>query len=129
MSIELEEALQELRAGDEASFYLIWGEEYLARKAAEELVKALIPPELTSLNYSVLDAVSYTHLRAHETGRARPAPRLRLLADQRLSEGNRGELIADARRASEEVGVVNFTALQSSAKHSDRVALPEHRFQ
>jgi len=57
MSIELEEALEELRAGDEASFYLIWGEEYLARKAAEELVKALIPPELTSLNYSVLDAV------------------------------------------------------------------------
>ncbi|HME92276.1 MAG TPA: DNA polymerase III subunit delta, partial [Myxococcaceae bacterium] len=57
MSIELDEALQEVRAGDEAPFYLIWGEEYLARKAAEQLVKALLPLNLMSLNYSVLDAV------------------------------------------------------------------------
>src|SRR5216684_671304 len=56
MSVELEEALEELREGEEAPFYLVWGEEYLARKAADELVKALLPPELMSLNYSVLDA-------------------------------------------------------------------------
>jgi DNA polymerase-3 subunit delta len=56
MRIEPEDALEEVREGKEAAFYLVWGEEYLARKAADELVKALLPPDLMSLNYSVLDA-------------------------------------------------------------------------
>src|SRR5215469_15350300 len=56
MSDALEDVLEEVRAGEELPFYLLWGEEYLVRKAADELVKALLPPDLMSLNYSVLDA-------------------------------------------------------------------------
>src|SRR5712692_3159638 len=69
MSVELEEALEELREGEEAPFYLVWGEEYLARKAADELVKALLPPELMSLNYSVLDAAGPRVFGAQEGSR------------------------------------------------------------
>lgn len=58
MSSELEDVLQEVAAGKVAPLYLIWGEEYLARKSADELVRALLPDASMGLNFSTLDAGS-----------------------------------------------------------------------
>lgn len=50
--------IAEARAGKAAPVYLFHGEEYLARKAAEELVDALVPPSQRDFNLSILEAAA-----------------------------------------------------------------------
>ncbi len=38
--------------------YLLWGEEYLVRKGADDLIKVLLPDPSMGINYSVLDGAS-----------------------------------------------------------------------
>jgi DNA polymerase-3 subunit delta len=59
MSADIEDVLDEARAGKVVHpLYLLWGEEYLVRKGADELVKALLPDASAGLNFAVLDAGS-----------------------------------------------------------------------
>jgi DNA polymerase-3 subunit delta len=58
VSEELEDVLAEVKAGKVAPLYLLWGEEFLVRKGADELVKALVPDASMGLNLAVLDAAS-----------------------------------------------------------------------
>ncbi|HYH98298.1 DNA polymerase III subunit delta [Hyalangium sp.] len=58
MSAEMDDVLAEVKAGKVAPLYLLWGEEFLVRKGADELVKALVPDASMGLNFAVLDAAS-----------------------------------------------------------------------
>lgn len=58
MSDDLEDALQELEAGGESPVYLLAGEEFLVRKAAETLVAKLVPGGTADLNLVTMDAAS-----------------------------------------------------------------------
>lgn len=58
MSVDLDDALEEAKAGAIAPLYLLWGEEYLVRKGADELVRVLVPDASLGLNLAVLDAGS-----------------------------------------------------------------------
>jgi len=55
---EQDEVLAELARGQEAPAYLVVGEEFLARKATDELVKQLVPDAAMGLNFSVQDGAS-----------------------------------------------------------------------
>ena len=54
----LDPLLAEIAAGRVRPLYLVWGEEFLARRDAEALVEALVPGAEASLNLAVLDAAS-----------------------------------------------------------------------
>ena len=58
MSEDLEDALQELEAGGESPVYLLAGEEYLVRKAAETLLTKLVPGGTADLNLVTMDGAS-----------------------------------------------------------------------
>jgi len=58
VSAEMDDVLAEVKAGKVAPLYLLWGEEFLVRKGADELVKALVPDASMGLNFAVLDAAS-----------------------------------------------------------------------
>lgn len=58
MSDELDDVLQELDAGGEAPAYLLAGEEFLIRKAAEKLLAKLVPGGTADLNLVTMDAAS-----------------------------------------------------------------------
>lgn len=58
MSDPLEEALHDLEAGGESPVYLLAGEEFLVRKAAERLLQALVPGGAADLNVVTLDTAS-----------------------------------------------------------------------
>ncbi len=58
MSEDLEDALQELEAGGESPVYLLAGEEYLVRKAAETLLAKLVPGGTADLNLVTMDGAS-----------------------------------------------------------------------
>ena len=58
MSDDLDEVLQELDAGGEAPVYLLAGEEFLIRKAAEKLLAKLVPGGSADLNLVTMDAAS-----------------------------------------------------------------------
>lgn len=58
MSTDIDKVLAEVKAGKVLPLYLLWGEEYLIRKDADELVKALVPGASVGLNLAVLDAGS-----------------------------------------------------------------------
>jgi len=55
---ELAPLLAAIASGKAKSIYLVVGEEFLARKAAEELVDALVPKSMQGLNLTVMDAPS-----------------------------------------------------------------------
>ncbi|MCP3161445.1 DNA polymerase III subunit delta [Myxococcus qinghaiensis] len=54
----LEDVLAGVKAGKVSPLYLLWGEEYLVRKGADELVKLLVPDAAVGLNLVTLDAGS-----------------------------------------------------------------------
>ena len=58
MSDDLEEVLQELAAGGEAPAYLLVGEEFLIRKAAEQLIGKLVPGGNADLNLVTMDVAT-----------------------------------------------------------------------
>ena len=58
MSDALDAALSAIAAGKEAPVYLVWGEEFLARKTAEELAGKLVPDAAQGLNYVTMDGAS-----------------------------------------------------------------------
>ena len=72
----LRAVLDEARAGKVVHpLYLLWGEEYLVRKGADELVKALLPDASAGLNFAVLDAGSPREVAGGGVGGLRPAHR------------------------------------------------------
>ncbi len=58
MAEDLDEVLQELDAGGESPVYLLTGEEFLVRKAAERLLAKLVPRGSADLNLVTLDAAT-----------------------------------------------------------------------
>ncbi len=58
MSEELQDALTELDAGGEAPIYLLAGEEFLVRKAAEQLLTKLVPGGTADLNLVTMDVAT-----------------------------------------------------------------------
>ncbi len=58
MSDDLDEVLQELEAGGEAPVYLLAGEEFLIRAAAEKLLAKLVPGGTADLNLVTMDAAA-----------------------------------------------------------------------
>ncbi|NVJ22574.1 DNA polymerase III subunit delta [Myxococcus sp. AM011] len=54
----LEDVLAGVKSGKVSPLYLLWGEEYLVRKGADELVKLLVPDAAVGLNLVMLDAGS-----------------------------------------------------------------------
>lgn len=58
MSDELKSVLEELKAGKRLPLYLLWGEEFLVRQGAEELLQRLLPGPSTDLSLVVLDGAS-----------------------------------------------------------------------
>ncbi|MBK7860272.1 MAG: DNA polymerase III subunit delta [Archangiaceae bacterium] len=58
VSDELEDALQAIDADDESPVYLLWGEEYLVRKGAEQLVDKLVPNAAAGLNLVTADGLA-----------------------------------------------------------------------
>lgn len=58
MSDDLEDVLQDLEAGGESPVYLLAGEEFLVRKAAERLLGKLVPGGAADLNVVTMDAAS-----------------------------------------------------------------------
>lgn len=55
---DLDEVLAEAKGGKAAPLYLLWGEEFLVRKAADALVALLVPDASAGLNFAVLDGGS-----------------------------------------------------------------------
>ncbi|HZN92331.1 MAG TPA: DNA polymerase III subunit delta, partial [Myxococcales bacterium] len=55
---ELEDVLREASAGELQPAYLFAGDEFLVRKAADELVKLVLPAAAAGLNFVILDGVS-----------------------------------------------------------------------
>ncbi|MBE2253975.1 MAG: DNA polymerase III subunit delta [Myxococcus sp.] len=64
MSDELEDALNDLDAGNESPVYLLVGEEFLVRKAAERLLTKLVPGGAADLNCVTLDAAAPREIAA-----------------------------------------------------------------
>lgn len=64
MSDELEDALNDLDAGNESPVYLLVGEEFLVRKAAERLLAKLVPGGAADLNCVTLDAAAPREIAA-----------------------------------------------------------------
>jgi DNA polymerase-3 subunit delta len=58
MSGELEDVLAEVEEGIVSPLYLLWGEEFLVRKGADQLIRRLLPKSAFDLSCSVLDAAS-----------------------------------------------------------------------
>ena len=58
MAQALEDVLEEISGGKEAPVYFLWGEEFLVRKGADDLVKRLLPDASAGLNFAVLDGAS-----------------------------------------------------------------------
>lgn len=58
MASELEDILAEIDAGTVAPAYLVVGDEFLVRKASDELVKRLVPDAAMGLNFSIQDGAS-----------------------------------------------------------------------
>ncbi len=54
----LDAALAEISAGKARPFYLVHGEEFLARRAVEALCDALVPPKNRDLNFAQLDGAA-----------------------------------------------------------------------
>lgn len=54
----LDDILADVAKGELTPVYVLWGEEFLIRKDAEALVKALVPEAAAGLNYIVLDSAS-----------------------------------------------------------------------
>jgi DNA polymerase III subunit delta len=57
-ALEMDDVLTELDGGQPAPLYLLVGEEFLVRKGADDLVRALLPDAAVGLNLSVMDGAS-----------------------------------------------------------------------
>lgn len=57
MSEELDDVLA-CAAKDPSPLYLLWGEEFLVRKGADELIKKLLPDASSGINFFVMDGAS-----------------------------------------------------------------------
>jgi len=58
MSDALDDALAEIKAGKARPFYLVHGEEFLARRAAETIAEALVPKGKADLNWVQVDGAA-----------------------------------------------------------------------
>lgn len=64
-SLELADALEEIKAGKARPIYLVVGDEFLARRAADDLASALLPRREPGINLITLDAAAPREL-VHE---------------------------------------------------------------
>ena len=55
MADALDQALADIKAGKAKPLYLVCGEEFLARRAAEAICEALVPPKNRDLNFTTID--------------------------------------------------------------------------
>lgn len=58
MADALDTALEEIKAGKAKPLYLVHGEEFLARRAAETICDALVPPKNRDLNFTQVDGAA-----------------------------------------------------------------------
>src|SRR5437868_5635685 len=58
MADPVETALEEIKAGKARPLYLVHGEEFLARRAAEAICDALVPANKRDLNFTQLDGAA-----------------------------------------------------------------------
>jgi DNA polymerase III subunit delta len=102
VSAELEDVLEEAALGKGAAAYLLWGEEFLVRKGAEELVSKLVPNPAAGLNLIVLDGASPRELAQElATLPLFPGPKVVVCHDPEflLPKKGRGDALGKARDA------------------------------
>jgi DNA polymerase-3 subunit delta len=102
MREELEDVLADVGRGAIAPFYLLWGEEFLVRKAADQLIQHLMPKTCFDLNYSVLDAASPAEVAQDlATLPLFPGPKVVFVRDPEFlaPKKGRGDALGKAREA------------------------------
>ncbi|MBI3184208.1 MAG: DNA polymerase III subunit delta [Myxococcales bacterium] len=102
MSDELEEVQERLAAGDRSSLYLLWGEEFMVRKAADELVKRLAPGAAAGLSLITLDGASPREIAQElATLPLLPGPKVVLVRDPEFvaPRKGRGDALSKSRDA------------------------------
>lgn len=98
MSDELEDVLQEVDAGGEAPLYVVWGEEFLVRRAAEQLVQKLVPDAAVGLNLVTADGAGPREVAAElATLPLFPGRKVVLLRDPEFLAPKKGRVDALAR--------------------------------
>ncbi len=102
MTHELEDVLSQAQSGKVAPLYLLWGEEFLVRKGADELTKRLLPDASVGLNLSVMDGASPSEIAAElATLPLFPGRKLALVRDPEFlaPKKGRGDALGRARDA------------------------------
>ena len=102
MSDELDDVLEEAKAGNGASLYLLAGEEFLVRKGADDLVKRLVPDASAGLNFAVMDGASPREVAQElATLPLFPGPKVVLVRDPEFlaPKKGRGDALGKARDA------------------------------
>ena len=90
------------RASAKAPLHLIWGEEFLVRKSAEELVKRLVPGAAAGLNSITMDGASPAEIAQElATMPLFPGPKVVLIRDPEFlaPKKGRGDALGRAREA------------------------------
>ncbi|HZA14255.1 MAG TPA: DNA polymerase III subunit delta [Myxococcaceae bacterium] len=90
------------RAGAKAALHLIWGEEFLVRKSAEELIKRLVPGAAAGLNSITMDGASPAEIAQElATMPLFPGPKVVLIRDPEFlaPKKGRGDALGRAREA------------------------------
>jgi len=99
---ELEDVLREAAAGELQPAYLFAGDEFLVRKAADELVKLVLPAAAAGLNFVILDGVSPREVAMDlATLPLFPGPKVVMLRDPEFLAPKKGrtDALAKAREA------------------------------
>ncbi len=102
MSADIEDVVADAKAGKVHPLYLLWGEEYLVRRGADELVKVLLPDASAGLNFAVLDAGSPREVAQElATLPLFPGPKVVLVRDPEFlaPKKGRGDALGKAREA------------------------------
>lgn len=95
MSDELDDALQDLDAGGGSPVYLLWGEEFLVRKAADTLIDKLVPGAAAGLNLVTMDGASPREVANELATMAMfPGPKVVFLRDPEFLAPKKGRVDA-----------------------------------
>src|SRR4051794_11983806 len=101
----MNEGMEAVLAGTEKNvlpLYLLWGEEYLVRKGAEELVAKILPDASAGLNHSVMDGAAPREIALDlATLPLFPGPKVVLLRDPEFLAPKKGrtDALSKAREA------------------------------
>jgi len=95
VSDELEDALQDIDAGGGSPVYLLWGEEFLVRKAAEALIDKLVPGASAGLNLVTMDGAAPREVANELATMAMfPGPKVVFLRDPEFLAPKKGRVDA-----------------------------------